>query len=507
MPLLRQKGFDMNQLKFGWAEYDITPTEKIALQGEFFERVTNEVETPITVTAFAVESDGDQAVFCSCDLVEVNKDLLARTREKLAEMDVPGLDLSKIMLNAIHTHNSYTVGDRTPAEKGQLSFRDLIGKYMPEDCEYIPEDSDPNQMDPLDALEKISDKTAAAIAEAWNGRKAGMYANAFGRAAVGMNRRVCYSDGSTKMWGDADRATFTELEGGNDSGIEMIFTYDADRKLTGVVACIACPSQVMEQRTLISSDYWGKVKILLREKYGKDLFVLALCAPAGDQCPRDLIRWVEPETPIKDPNVIRIQPKYRRADPSMFDVKGTWVIGRRIVNEIEYALENVEELRTAAVLKHTAKTLNLPIRRVTDKDKADAEKAIREFFVGKTKVNYIDSAELHVHLGTLRRFDVQETENTVAVETHIIRLGDVVFATNPYELFLDYGNQIRSRSAAAQTFLIQLSCGAQGYLPTAKAEAGGHYSAYVASGECGHEGGDLYVRDTLREIDQLFDEK
>ncbi|MBQ4098387.1 MAG: hypothetical protein IJC72_03665, partial [Clostridia bacterium] len=63
---------------------------------------------------------------------------------------------------------------------------------------------------------------------------------------------------------------------------------------------------------------------------------------------------------------------------------------------------------------------------------------------------------------------------------------------------------IRARSKAKQTFLIQLACGSSGYLPTEKAEKGGHYSAYVSSGYTGHEGGDLLVRETLERINKKF---
>ena len=73
----------MGNLKFGWSEVDITPTEKIALRGEFFERVTNEVETPISITSLAIEGDGDQVVFCSCDLVGVEEDLMDLTKQIL----------------------------------------------------------------------------------------------------------------------------------------------------------------------------------------------------------------------------------------------------------------------------------------------------------------------------------------------------------------------------------------------------------------------------------------
>ena len=104
----------------------------------------------------------------------------------------------------------------------------------------------------------------------------------------------------------------------------------------------------------------------------------------------------------------------------------------------------------------------------------------------------------------MARFEDQETKNIDEIEVHIIRLGNIAFATNPYELFLDYGNIIRARSYAQQTFLIQLSCGAHGYLPTEKAERGGHYSAYVSSGVTGHEGGDILVRKTVAEINGMF---
>ena len=94
--------------------------------------------------------------------------------------------------------------------------------------------------------------------------------------------------------------------------------------------------------------------------------------------------------------------------------------------------------------------------------------------------------------------------NTFDEEIHFARFDDVVFASNPFELFLNYGNQIRARSKAKQTFLIQLACEAAGYLPTEKAEKGSHYSAYVSSGRTGHEGGDLLVRTTLEHINKMF---
>ena len=49
----------MSKLLAGWSEVSITPEKRIGLAGQFAERISEYVETPITVTALAVESDGE----------------------------------------------------------------------------------------------------------------------------------------------------------------------------------------------------------------------------------------------------------------------------------------------------------------------------------------------------------------------------------------------------------------------------------------------------------------
>lgn len=495
----------MSKIKFGWSEVSLVPKgKKVNLAGQFYERITDVVEDEITVTALAMECGEDSAIFCSCDLVSTGSHLLRSVREKMkVRPDVPA---DKVMVGAIHTHTAPAYARRSDNLGG--GGLDVLKTLLP-DAKY--EELVKYEGDDLFEGEEAHDYFAARIAEAaiaaWDNRKEGMYATGFGRAAIGMCRRVCYDDGSAKMWGDTSFANFETLEAGNDSGIEIIFVYNADKALTGVIANVACPAQVLEHRNFISSDYWGKVKKMLREKLGEDLFVLGLCSAAGDQCPRDMIRWVQPETPINDPNIVRENPMPRDADPSMFDLSGCVKAARRIKDEILYALEEVNAYVSDTTLSHEAFILDLPLRRVTVAEKDKAVEAIEKFAEatrGKT-INFRDKARMHIHAGTVSRYNMQQSINTFPIEVHTLRLGDVAFATNPFELFLDYGNKIRARSPARQTFLIQLCCGACGYLPTKKAEEGSHYSAYVSSGSTGHEGGDLLVRKTLTELNKLFE--
>jgi len=493
----------MSNIKIGWAEVDITPNEKISLAGQFFERISDEVESELKAVAMAVESGDEQMIICAVDIVSIEQSLHEDVKDRVSL--ATGIAREKIITSAIHTHTSYLY-DRSGSLR-TITPKAYLEKKLPDDMKYVPLVSGESCMSPKKARGIILEGISKACIDAWNNRASAYYKNAFGRVAVGMCRRVCYDDGSAKMWGDTNHANFTALEGGNDSGMELIFTYDENKKLKGIVANIACPSQVVEHRSFISSDYWGKVRENIKKKFGDDVAVLGLCSAAGDQCPRDMIRWVNPETPIDDPNIKREVYIERRADPSMFDISGLRLVGKRISNEIISVFEELDgELESDAVLIHETLDVTIPLRKVTIAEYNNAVEKIDDFIAknrGK-KISFEENAALHIYSGIITRYERQKKESTYQDEIHIIRFGDIAIATNPYELFLDYGNQIRARSLAKQTFLIQLSCGSRGYLPTERAEKGSHYSAYVSSGNTGHEGGNILVATTLDHINKMF---
>ena len=501
----------MSKLNIGWSEISITPEKKISLAGQFAERISQYVEKPLTATAMAVEAGGEQMVLVSCDLAAVAVNLCEDVREKLAGNGL-GLEPTKVIFSAIHTHTGPVYPEQGYVGKYlnmEHSFRTLLESELPSDRKYIesaPISSSPDIATDDEVYALLLERLTRVVLEAWQNRAPGSYVNAFGRAAVGMCRRAAYSDGSAQMWGDTNTAVFEALEGGNDSGIELLYVFDAAEKLTGVVANIACPAQCVQHRHFVSPDYWGEVKKLLRQHFGYDVFLLPQCSAAGDQCPVDLIRWVEPESDLDDPNCKRNDPPKRKADPSMFDLAGMHKAGKRVAREIiDLYEEGLDEKLSDVPFSHKVERMQLPLRRVTLSQIAAARKAIREYLNDHPgDVNFNDAAHLQVHLGILRRAELQEVLEVLPTEVHIIRLGNIAIATSPFELFLDYGNQIKARSLAEQTFLIQLCCGSEGYLPTRKAEQGGHYSAFVSSGYVGHAGGEQLVRQTLQEINVMF---
>ncbi len=497
----------MSKIYIGWSEVSITPDKKVSLVGQFAERISQYVEKPITATAFAVSSDDEQMIMVSCDLVSVATNLVSAVRERFKNNTV-GIIPEKIILNAIHTHT----GPMYPREKFSVSAgatRTLLEAFLKDGRKYIANQKITKSSEiitPEETFTFLVDRISQAVSEAWQNRQESSFVNAFGRAPVGMCRRVTYNDGSAQMWGETNQATFVSLEGGSDTGIELLYVFDTQNRLTGIVVNLACPAQCVQHRHFISPDFWGEVRYLLRERFGSDICILAQCSAAGDQAPIDLIRWVEPESDVNDPNIVRKYPVKRKADPSMFDLKGMKLTGRRIAREIISVYEDgLEELQSDVRFVHNTEIVKLPIRKVTLEQGLAAQKAINDYLRDKKgDVDFYDLANLQVHLGILNRLEFQNSNSIYGAEVHIVRLGSIVMATNPFELFLEYGNRIKARSRAEQTFIVQLACGCEDYLPTKKAEEGGHYSAFVSSGLVGHEGGDLLVANTLEEINKLF---
>ena len=72
-----------NKIKFGWAEGSITPEKRIRLAGQFYDRISQEVESPVTATALAIQAGDQQTILCSVDETHIFGDLVERIREKL----------------------------------------------------------------------------------------------------------------------------------------------------------------------------------------------------------------------------------------------------------------------------------------------------------------------------------------------------------------------------------------------------------------------------------------
>ncbi len=308
-------------------------------------------------------------------------------------------------------------------------------------------------LQPAEYLEFLLGRLADAAAKAWESRKPGGVSWALGHAAVGSCRRAVYENGTARMYGATDTPDLRSIEGNQDPSVDMLFFWNGEKQLLAVAINLACTAQEVENLSSVNADFWHDAREALHKKHGKDLHVLPWCAPAGDQSPHLLYN--------------------KRAEERMCKLRGltrTQEIARRIAGAVDDVLDVAQkDIRTAVPFVHNVSRVQLPMRKGTEAE--------------------------------LARVRAQQDALSKAPPTTAT---GVAIATNPFELYLDYGIQMKARSRAVQTFLIQLATSSGGYLPTEKAVKGGHYSAELVDNIVGPEGGKALVHATVAAINALW---
>ncbi len=483
-----------HNLRIGWAQTDITPSEPVLIAGQFNARVSEGVENPLTATALALQTDDDHVVLVGCDVLWISDELRDRVRSRVSagsqNAGAADLDLMKIVLNATHTHTAPEL-------------------HLPSADNWSSTGIDLDAMDVEACLDFMAERLADMILRAWTSRASGGgVAFGLGHAVIGHNRRWINDRGQATMYNLDGNTEFRHIEGYEDHSLNLLATYDAGGKLSGVVVNVPAPSQVTEGNFTLSADYWHETRRNLRSRLGEDLFILPQCSPAGDQAPRPLYE--------------------KQAHERMLELQGITqreALARRIVDAVQNILSAIDKtIDRNPVLSHQVDTVKLPGYPLTQADVDDARRqadALRVRYE-QEKQKLTDNPELRDqprwygpattayrqmrwHKGVIRRFERQETGQAgMSVEIHTMRLGPIALASVPFEYYLDFGIQIKVRSPAIQTFLVQLA-GNGTYLPSPRSVIGKGYGSVPGSAHVGPLAGQILADHILDSLDRFFE--
>lgn len=487
----------MGKLLIGWNEVDITPDKPVCLCGQFHARISEGVKDPITSTILVLESieenkNSEYIIWISCDLVTIPSEFKESVVNEIKKF-LPDADGKKIIINATHTHTAPEPGGDIFRGKERSNLAKCYGIDLP-------------AISPYDFIKFASEKIGKGVKKAWEDKREGGVGYGLGFAVVGHNRRISYYDGHSQMYGKTDVQDFSHVEGYEDHSINLMATYDVEKNLTGMIVNIACPSQVSESEYLISADYWHETRKELRKRFGKNIYILAQCSAAGDQSPHILIN--------------------KKAEQRMWDISGKTQreeIASRIANGIEDIIQFIKkEVNYNPDFSYIHKKIKLSRHIITEdilnESLKEAERYYKEYEKLKKELEeepekkkekrwYVEITKNYRRaqwfLSVKDRYEIQKSNPKIEIDIHILKIGDIVFATNPFECYLDYGMRIKAQSRAIQTFIVQLTGGGT-YLPTERAVKGGGYGAISPSCVVGPEGGKELVEETIKCIDELF---
>lgn len=274
-----------------------------------------------------------------------------------------------------------------------------------------------------------------------------------------------------------------------------------------------CPSQLGENLTKMTASYWHTVREYAAKEFGPEVCVLAQCAAAGDITPGVMH--------YKEAQARRLRLKYGleydvKAVPGMNKFEASRrEIAERILDGIRevYAWAK-KEIFTELPVRHVVREVRLNRRFITEKERLWCEETLRELEAEDPCAGCETPTEVRVNVSAhesylernravLERYREQKLCSTLPAILHVVRVGDVAFALNRFELFTDYMHRIQARSPFIQTFVVQLAVEGDGYyLPTERAAGNNGYSASLFDNMVSYEGGQQLVEYTLEMLNE-----
>ena len=496
----------MGALNIGWARREISLDESMSLPGQAIMRISEKVLDPMYITALCLEKDGQCVVFMSCDMLSPMgmEPVCDYVREA-----IPEFDPAWILPNGTHAH---TGGARKKTPEKTPDGKDIY----------------PGEL----YTEFVNRRAAEAVCEAYRTRKPGGVSYGYGYAVVGHQRRTVYFEdkgeaggplalapnGHGVMYGKTNDPAFSHFETGADHFVNVLYTYDESKKLTGMIINVPCPSQVSEMFCMQTADYWNEVRQGVAAEFGPDVFVLPQCAAAGDMSPRILhyqkaqqrrmrLKYGADYAKIEDP----VEKRFVKCMAERRDIAERILLA---VKEI-YSWSK-KEILTDPVLLHKMELIPIHKRLITDEEAQgcrDKLKAIEPLYPqreGMTDEEYrkavsrFNSAK-NRQTSALERYEKQAGEDPMLhTVVHTVRVGEIAFASNRFEMYQDYMHRIQARSPFLQTFVVQLASFEGGrYLPTERGVKNKGYSASIFCNVAGPEGGQELVEGTLRMLNEL----
>lgn len=407
----------MNELRIGAAEVVITPPLGISMAGYYNDRKADDIHDDLYAHALVLDSDGKAAALVVCDLIALDRELAAESRQMIEERT--GIPAAATMICCTHTHTGPLVS-RKP-------HRIL-------------------QYDPAYA-EMVVHKVADSVQLAWQKRKPAVLRFGVGRAeGISGNRRWWMKDGTLRTNPRFQDPELDHPAGPIDPQVGVVVAYDADAVPLAVLVNFALHSDEVGG-TALGGDYQGVENRLLKRMLGNECVVLCPNGCCGDINHFD---WSKPAP----------QSGQWRAERS----------GSVLAGEVVKRLPDLQPV-AGAPLTAAGATIAAELRLPDDEEVAWAEQVAGGRMSG-FDAQGLDIVRAHRILG-LR----DDAEASRPAEVSAITIGDVAIVGLPGEIFVELGLTIKEQSPFPYTMVNELCNDSIGYVPTAKAYREGGYEA------------------------------
>ncbi len=428
--LLASNGWAAGMIKVGVGETVITPAENVQMSGFARSQVSTGIHDDLHARSLAIEgTNGASTILMTVSIVGLSEEMGNRIRKDVAAKT--GVPAENIVVSCTHTHAGPSVGRE-------------------EDLGGTPNAS---QKYPSFLLQRCIESAV----KAWETRAPGKIGIGSTEVSeLGRNRRFLLYGGVHP-----------------DPQVAVIKIENAKGKLLGVAFNYGChPSGLDYSNTLFSED-WPYYAIQgIKKAVGKNVWTAfyqsaegninigytAELSAVGVEMPVRSYWYIEKKGNQMAEAVIKYLPSLKTSG----DLTVQTSIGRH-----DYPLRDSYPI-TLAQAETDAKAAQ---DKLAELEKRPELKGTRT--LDKARVEVFSTSQ---RLSAAKRFyNTPNRPSARSLEQQAVRIGDAAFVTFPGELFSDIGLAIKKQSPMKKTFVLGVTCGPGGYLPSAKEFIDGDY--------------------------------
>ncbi|MGI6337420.1 MAG: hypothetical protein ACOXZM_10385 [Eubacteriales bacterium] len=458
-------------MKIGFGEGIITPPGRVSLRGQYHIRVSETPREDIRAIAMAV-TDGDTTIFwVACDLCAIDDPLPADVYS--LTKDILPVREDGIILSATHIHTGPYLVDTISGLNGNRMIPD--GTTSADDCRRA-----------------VAEGIVTAMKAAYDARRDCTLSATCARTRTGVNRRIRYTDNSAVMYGSTARKDFVGSEGRDGGPTQLLYVRDTKGELYGVIADVPCTAQVVEGKNYITPDYPGAAREILAREL-PNVTLMTLIGAAGDLSPHILIERVP-------------------GDPNDRDEDGREAFGRLLAEMVLEHRDDAYDVCEKPEMRYVCENVTLPVWASTDAEYEEAKTWLAELrkqygddlnYEKMIAQGFRDTLRFSKALAEIKRHNPDP--DVFDVRVHALRLGNVAFITNPFELYVEYADRMKAALRGVQVFDVELTGHCPGYLATVRGTRGGGYSATIFSGRTSPAGGEILTKASIQALKRIFD--